>query len=86
MIPLTIDEIDDYYQEVERGVGHRPRDIINIPNRGREEHRQYSTATIGFRAEIFVERKCMLDQNISNLYGLIWVQCTPVLKENIIGL
>ena len=28
----------------------------------------------------------MLDQNISNLYGLIWGQCNPEFKEGIIGL
>ena len=35
---------------------------------------------------MFIERKSTLDQNISKLYGLVWGQCTPSLKEDIIGL
>ena len=38
------------------------------------------------QSEFFVERKSILDQNISNLCGIVWFQCTPSLKEYIIGL
>ena len=35
---------------------------------------------------VFVKRKFTLDQDISKLYGLVWGQCTPSLKEGIIWL
>ena len=35
---------------------------------------------------MIVELKSTLWQHISKLYGIIWVQCTPELKEDIIGL
>ena len=40
----------------------------------------------GPEREMFFERKSTLDQNIFNIYGLIWGQCTLVLKYDIIWL
>ena len=34
----------------------------------------------------FVDRKSTLTQNLSKLYGLIWGQCTPKLKEDVMGM
>ena len=44
----------------------------------------YIQELLGTERIYFVERKPTLDQNISQLYGLIWVQFTPALKEEVI--
>ena len=41
---------------------------------------------LGPERKTFVDHKLTLAQNLSKLYGLIWGQCTPNLKEDIIGL
>ena len=38
---------------------------------------------LGPERKAFVNRKSVLKQNISKLYGQVWVQCTPKLKEDI---
>ena len=41
---------------------------------------------LGTERKAFVDRKSVLKQNISKLYGQVFVQCTPKLKEDICGL
>ena len=41
---------------------------------------------MGTEHKLFVERKSTLDHNISKLYGIVWGQCIPDLKEDTIGL
>ena len=33
----------------------------------------------------FVDRKAILSQNLAKLFGLVWGQCTPKLREDIMG-
>ena len=41
---------------------------------------------LGPEKNISIEHKSTLDQNISNIYRLVWGQLTPALKEYITGL
>ena len=41
---------------------------------------------LGPERKAFVDRKSVLKQNISKLYGQVWGQCTPKLKDDICGL
>lgn len=40
---------------------------------------------LGPERKTFVDRKSILTQNMAKLFGLIWGQCTPKLREDIMG-